>query len=394
MDIDIQKLYNENLGFEDDIDEYTTDKDTDLIEEEQPFKADLIRIDQQMLSLKYVYELYQDGVLLLDPDFQRQYVWDDRKRKSRLIESLMLRIPIPAFYFYERDDARFLVIDGQQRLKTIFDFLDGEFKLFGLEYLGNQYNNCRFTDIDPKYQQRIKRTQLNINILDERSPQRVIYDIFRRVNSGGMPLNPQEMRNALCSKKVRTFLRKGANCPEFLTAIRNKINDLRFDRQETFLRFVTLYRRYDFNNYRLMKLSPTKLINLMDQEVVNLEKISESEEDSIYEAFRNSMKRCQVLFGQYAFVNISCDQNNSIRVKRDLINKPLLIAFSVLLADSKLNNMDLCNNYHDVVNKLATKLMDNSYQNSISKATGDEGNIIICFEKTLEVLRECEIISQ
>ena len=99
-DINIEKIYNEQLGFEDDIEGLDVEKDEDEViapTDEQPFNAESIRIDQQMLSLKYIYELYQDGILKLDPDFQRQYVWNSRKRKSRLIESLMLRIPIPAF---------------------------------------------------------------------------------------------------------------------------------------------------------------------------------------------------------------------------------------------------------------------------------------------------------
>ena len=134
-DINIEKIYNEQLGFEDDIEGLDVENDEDEViapTDEQPFNAESIRIDQQMLSLKYIYELYQDGILKLDPDFQRQYVWNSRKRKSRLIESLMLRIPIPAFYFFEKNDGSFLVIDGQQRLKTIFDFLDGKFSLYGI----------------------------------------------------------------------------------------------------------------------------------------------------------------------------------------------------------------------------------------------------------------------
>ena len=142
-DINIEKIYNEQLGFEDDIEGLDVENDEDEViapTDEQPFNAESIRIDQQMLSLKYIYELYQDGILKLDPDFQRQYVWNSRKRKSRLIESLMLRIPIPAFYFFEKKDGSFLVIDGQQRLRTIFDFLDGKFSLYGMEYLGEEYD--------------------------------------------------------------------------------------------------------------------------------------------------------------------------------------------------------------------------------------------------------------
>ena len=104
--------------------EYDENDEDSLPDEEQPFNAESIRIDQQMLSLQYVYELYKDGSLKLNPGFQRKYVWGRTKRAlSLLIESLMLRIPIPAFYFYENNDASFFVIDGRQRLTTAFDFI-------------------------------------------------------------------------------------------------------------------------------------------------------------------------------------------------------------------------------------------------------------------------------
>jgi hypothetical protein len=395
-DINIEQLYNEQLGFEDDIEGLNDDVDeAEASNDEQPFNADSIRIEQQTLSLKYVYELYQDGLLIPNPGYQRQYVWEDRKRRSRLIESLMLRIPIPAFYFYEQKDSSFLVIDGQQRLKTAFDFIEGNFKLSGLEYLSDKYDGRTFNDLDPKYQQRIRRTQLNINILDERSPQKVIYDIFRRINSGGMPLNPQEMRNALCTENVREFLKRGANSSAFTNATRNKIKDLRLDKQETFLRFATIYRRYDYEKMCLQKLSPTKLINLMDQEIQELDKLLDKERDDILTAFEASMERCHKLFDKYAFVNISINSKSEISYKTDIINKPLLTAFSVLLANPAFSKVDFSIYREQALVILATQLKEeNSYQNSISKATGDERNIKICFECSLEVLKKCGIINQ
>ena len=396
-DINIEKIYNEQLGFEDDIEGLDVENDEDEViapTDEQPFNAESIRIDQQMLSLKYIYELYQDGILKLDPDFQRQYVWNSRKRKSRLIESLMLRIPIPAFYFFEKKDGSFLVIDGQQRLRTIFDFLDGKFSLYGMEYFGEEYDKKKFADLDPKYQQRIRRTQLAINTLDERSPQKVVYDIFRRVNSGGMPLNPQEMRNAICSDSVREFLRQGASSKAFIEATRRKINPLRLDDQEIFLRFITIYRRFDFNTQSLRKLSPTKLLPLMDQEVIELDNISEEEKKAILNAFDISMIRSQELFDKFAFINISLNTDHNITYRKDIINKPLLIAFSVLLANQALDNIEFKKYNEQALTVLAMHLKENSYQNSISKATGDERNIKICLEHSLEVLKECGIISQ
>ena len=207
IEIKLEVMKANHLGFD-----YETDNEQEGEYEEesteQPFNAEKIRVDQQMLSVKYMLELMNDGLIELNPGYQRHRVWKDNKRKSLLIESLMLRIPIPAFYFYENEDGKYQVIDGQQRLTTIQEFIKGEFKLSGMEYLGKQYNQRGFKDLDVKYVQRIYRTQIAVNILDARSPQKVIFDIFRRVNTGGINLNPQEMRNAICKPEVREFLRR------------------------------------------------------------------------------------------------------------------------------------------------------------------------------------------
>ena len=117
-DVDYNRIIDESLGFEDST-KIVEDSDDDSVE--KPFDADKIRIEQQMLSAKYVFELYEMGILDTNPNFQRKPIWKENKRKSLLIESLMLRIPIPAFYFYEDELGHFQVIDGQQRLLTIFE---------------------------------------------------------------------------------------------------------------------------------------------------------------------------------------------------------------------------------------------------------------------------------
>lgn len=390
---EVEQLLNEKMGVEDDIDGVDDISNEGENTQEQPFDAESIRIDQQHLSLKYVYELYQDGVLKLDPDFQRRYVWGDRRKKSLLIESMMLRIPIPAFYFFEKNDGKFLVIDGQQRLHTIFDYLEGNFGLKGLEYLSEICDKKKFQNLDAKYQQRIRRTQLAINILDERSPRAVVFDIFRRVNTGGVPLNPHEMRNAICSESTRELLKNGAHCEAFLKATRSKIKDLRLDDQEVFLRFITLYRRYDYKTRELEKLKPSKLIQLMDNEITELDKLSKQERTELVKAFELSMERCWKLFGENAFVKLSLNQNRYYK-NNDIINKSLFAAFSVLLADPDICDDDFSEKQEKVCMTLAKHLENLSYMNSVTKATGDERNILVCFEKSLEVLQECGIINR
>lgn len=390
---EIEKIINNQMGVEDDLEGINDTVDSNETEKEKPFEADLIRIDQQQLSLKYVYELYKEDVLKLDPDFQRRYVWGDRRKKSLLIESLMLRIPIPAFYFYEKKDGVFLVIDGQQRLQTIFDFMDGEFELFGLEYLGEKYNKKKFEDLDDRYKQRIRRTQFTVNILDERSPSAVVFDIFRRVNTGGIKLNPQEMRNAICSDSTRELLKAGAKSEAFQKATRGRVKDLRLDDQEIFLRYITLYRRYDYKTQKLQKLSPSKLTLLMDKEIYAIDKLNQDEKFKLLEKYETAMERCFQIFGENAFAKLTINENNSIE-RSNFINKSLLVSFAVLLSDPSISNDDLKNKNDIVCRTLAKHLTDVEYMNSITNATGDERNICVCFEKSLEVLRKCGIINR
>lgn len=173
--------------------------------EETPFDADKIRIEQRMVSLKYMKELIDMDLLNLAPDFQRNYVWSEPKRKSLLIESLILRIPIPAFYFYEDEDSILHVIDGLQRLTTINDYLNSEFKLKHLQYLHESCNNKTFKELDNKQRQRIFMTQFSVNIIDARTPSQVKYDLFRRINTGGVSLNAQEIRNSIAKPQIRYF---------------------------------------------------------------------------------------------------------------------------------------------------------------------------------------------
>ena len=110
--------------------ENTSNEDLDSV----PYSTDDIRISQHMYSIFQLYHSIKDQILILQPDFQRNQVWDI-ERKSLLIESIMLRIPIPAFYLQEDMKGNKLVIDGLQRLSTIYSFMNNEFCLKGLQYL-------------------------------------------------------------------------------------------------------------------------------------------------------------------------------------------------------------------------------------------------------------------
>ncbi len=356
-------------------------------EAEQPFDAEKIRVDQQMLSIKYMLELMEQNLIELNPGYQRRRVWKDNKRKSLLIESLMLRIPIPAFYFYENEDGKYQVIDGQQRLTTIKEFVNGEFRLTGLEYFGSDYNKKKFEDLDTKYIQRIYRTQIAVNILDARSPKNVIYDIFRRVNTGGMNLNPQEMRNAICKQEVRDFLVKSTCNHNYLSATRGRVCDDRMDSQELVLRFYAFYKAYDYEK-NILHYDYSNIATMLDEAIENLNKMKPENREVLFQKFDLAMRRSWEAFGKYAFSKIYCD-GSTVNRNMDYINKSLFSSFSVLLMDSKYDDIDIEAQQKKILQTLANALENHHYVNSITVGTGDRRNVYANFEYSRKVLEEC-----
>ncbi|MDE6940394.1 MAG: DUF262 domain-containing protein [Lachnospiraceae bacterium] len=356
-------------------------------EAEQPFDAEKIRVDQQMLSIKYMLELMEQNLIELNPGYQRRRVWKDNKRKSLLIESLMLRIPIPAFYFYENEDGKYQVIDGQQRLTTIKEFVNGEFRLTGLEYLGSDYNKKKFEDLDTKYIQRIYRTQIAVNILDARSPKNVIYDIFRRVNTGGMNLNPQEMRNAICKQEVRDFLVKSTCNHNYLSATRGRVCDDRMDSQELVLRFYAFYKAYDYEK-NILHYDYSNIATMLDEAIENLNKMKPENREVLFQKFDLAMRRSWEAFGKYAFSKIHFD-GSMVNRNMDYINKSLFSSFSVLLMDSKYDDIDIEAQQKKILQTLANALENHHYVNSITVGTGDRRNVYANFEYSRKVLEEC-----
>lgn len=383
LEVKISMMKAADTGFDY---EQESEKSEDEVSE-QPFDAEKIRVDQQMLSVKYMIELMNDNLIELNPGYQRNRVWKDNKRKSLLIESLMLRIPIPAFYFYENEDGKYQVIDGQQRLTTIKEFVNGEFKLSGLEYLGKDYNKKAFKELDSKYQQRIYRTQIAVNILDARSPKKVIYDIFRRVNTGGVNLNPQEMRNAICKPEVREFLLKSTKNHNYQLATRNRIKDDRMDSQELTLRFYAFYKIYDFQK-ECLHYDYSNIADMLDDAIEDLNRMGGGAREELYKKFDQSMLRAYQAFGEYCFSKIQLD-GRTVKRNLDYINKSLFAAFSVLLINPKYDDLDIKRYQKVLLRTLAKKLEEHGYTNSITVGTGDRRNVYANFEYSKQVLEEC-----
>jgi hypothetical protein len=225
------------------------DEATELVEDDnsiKPYDPRLIRVEPKMFSLRNIMDMIDEGDLDLAPDFQRLRVWKPWQ-KSRLIESVLLRIPLPAFYFASDDDGKLQVVDGVQRLSTIYNFVRGEhkykFALTNLEYLENEVGGLYFDSIKSSaWAKRIYSTQIVANVIDPQTPMRVKFDIFKRINTGGTPLNAQEIRHCMSGRQSRAVLAKLAESEYFSYATGGKLyHHVRMGDREIILRALALH---------------------------------------------------------------------------------------------------------------------------------------------------------
>ena len=213
-------------------------------EEPEPWDPEKIRIHTKHYSLRQVVDMITEGDIDLAPDFQRQYVWKAWQR-SGLIESLLLGIPLPSFYFNEDGTGRLQVVDGVQRLTTIFRYMtDPTFKLGDVTYL-HDLEGQGFGDLASLFRRRLSSAQFVAHVIDPQTPYRVKFDIFRRINTGGTPLSAQEIRHCMSKTRSREFLKELVNDPSFVTATGGALNNHpRMADREVALRFGRLSHVY------------------------------------------------------------------------------------------------------------------------------------------------------
>lgn len=323
---------NASLGSEGDDDDDESDPDN-------PYNPDQIRVDTKSFSLRQIYDMIKANDIDLTPDFQRHLVWD-QQRKSRLIESILLRIPLPIFYFAQDEEGKISVVDGLQRLSTIREFMDNELRLKKLEYLEERCGHKHYKEdpdkgiskdhaIEPKYFRWFNMTQITVNVIDPSSPFKLKYDIFRRINTGGQPLNAQEIRNCLSSPELRSALRKMSALDCFKTATGGSIKDVRMESQELALRFILFRRKFEadkkLDNYNGNIESE---LNSLTEHLVKSKSFDYGKHIA---AFDKAMKNAYHLFGRYAFRKCRVEHIDPY-ASRQLINKALFVSWSVLLS--------------------------------------------------------------
>ena len=197
------------------------------------YPLDTMMIRSETRTVHDILRRINQDMYIMDPDFQRDFIWPEDKQ-SKLIESVLMRIPLPVFYVAENDDGRMVVVDGLQRLSTFQNFANGGLSL----RLPDQpeLNGKRFADLSPRLQNRIEDCNLTLYIIDSKAPERARLDIFERVN-GGAPLTRQQMRNCLYVGQATRFLKEESNKTLFGHATGGSLNKRQMRDREFINRF-------------------------------------------------------------------------------------------------------------------------------------------------------------
>lgn len=286
------------------------------------YDPDKINITTREPTIEQLLRRIKEEALDLAPDFQRHTdIWKD-DAKSRLIESIIIRIPIPAFYIDATNEDKWLVVDGLQRLYALKQFMnDKTLKLSGLEYL-TDLEGKSFDEIGRRYQRRLEETQLTVYLIQKGTPPEVKYNIFKRINTGGEPMSPQELRHALNPGQVTHFLTKLASYSEFTDVVPlSKSRIMRMEDREFVLGFLAFYLT-DYTEFQdgqrdVFLENAMEKINQLTHEKIN----------EIENIFIETMKLALEIFGDNAFRKMSSHQT-----KKYPLNRALFEAWSFSLS--------------------------------------------------------------
>ena len=254
------------------------------------YPIDAVLVRNETRTIFDVIRRIDQGGYVMDPEFQRELVWNPKKQ-SKLIESVIMRIPLPVFYLAEDDDGKVVVLDGLQRLTTFRLFVEDELRLRLPDR--PDLDGLQFSDLSSKLQNRVEDFNLVFYILDSRVPERARLDIFERVN-GGVPLSRQQMRNCLFMGEATRFLKREVDTKIFRKATSNSLNRKTMRDREFVNRFCA---------FQILALSDYQ--GDMDAFLANclrkMNQMAPCELDSLSEEFRTGLSNNWNLFRQDSF---------------------------------------------------------------------------------------------
>jgi len=325
-----------------------------------------------------IKRLRNDEIDLM-PDFQRSADLWKNTIQGRLIESLLINLPIPAFYFDATNDESWQIVDGLQRLSTIKKFvIDKKLKLTGLEFL-KEYEGKTFDDLPRTLQRRIEEFPVTQYLIKPGTPEKMKYSLFHRINTGGLSLKPQEIRHAISQGtnkgQASKFLKSISESKSFCRVV--SIQSKRMSNCELVLRHMA-YVIQGIDAYK------SSMIRYLDEGMVLLGECSEAELEQYRSAFDRSMQLAWELFNEHAFKKSFV---GSSRIK--VVNKPLFESLSVALSSLSESQMACLIKQKDDFLKAFKALMNkDGFLDSISKSTANKEAFNYRFNETAKLVNQ------
>jgi hypothetical protein len=324
---------NEKIGIEIEEDKTSFEKDGYITD---PFSTKDIKISNAVIALSSLISRLEYEEIDLNPDFQRHADLWSATNMSRLIESILLKLPLPIFYFDVSDPDKWIVVDGLQRLSTIKKFvIDKKLKLKNLEFL-KELEGKSYDDLERNLKRIINETQIVTYQIEAQTPKKVRYSIFNRINTGGLSLNAQEIRQALNQQgNGIKFLRDCAEDEIFKRVV--KISSKRMLDRELVLRFVSF------------KLTPTAIENFpsnnmgefLDNSMETLDKTDTSILEKLKKEFLETLEFSENVLGEnHHFSRSIADEKRTKTLNRSLFDVITVCFSNIENKDKFLNKKD------------------------------------------------------
>jgi hypothetical protein len=343
-----------------------------------PFDPREIRIETKTLTVDLLVRRIKAGEIDLSPDFQREAGLWTKGAMSRLIESLLVRIPLPAFYMDATEDDHWLVVDGLQRLTVLKRFISEQSLALGeLEFL-TQFHDKTFGQLPRAMQRRLEETQVTVYLIQPGTPPQLKFNIFKRINTGGLPLSPQEIRHALNQGPAAELLKNLAAEPDFQRVAGRFIRNQRMTDRECALRFLAFVIR-PYRNYRTSDLD-----GFLNEHMALLNKMTEEGRVALSERFLRAMRIAWDLFEDDAFRKRYKPGDN-----RKPINKALFEVWSVSIDKEEDDSVTkLVQQRQRLLEGFVDLMNDREFDAAISQGTGDPRRVQLRFSKIEQLTKQ------
>jgi len=328
-----------------------------------------IDVKEDPFQVSAIVQKIDRGQFLLNPDFQRNEVWD-MTRRSTFIESILLNYPLPPLYLNQNREGHYLVVDGLQRSSSVYRFVKNEFKLSGLERL-TWLNGLDFKGLDPALQSRIEDRKLLCYVLKPSVPLGVVYDIFARINRGGIQLNRQEIRHGLFQGRSTRLLKRLAAKSEFKDWIGCRLDPKRMGDEEAALRCVAFFLLDPENDYR------GDMDKFLESAMVKMNKASDADDAAIEQTFEHVFVLARTILGENAFRIPTVKTKGRINIA---FMESVYRFFAEQPSDRLLESADrLKSSYQDLLSLP-------EFLNAVRSSTGDTGRVKTRFRVARELL--------